>query len=203
MTTAMPGPGPLVPITVDQYHKMIEHGIVAEDATVELLRGVLSRKDRSSPGQDPMGHSPLHRVVVAALTALAGRVNRPCCHLQIQLPVSVPPHSEPEPDAAIVRGAVRDYTDRIPGGADVSCVIEVAHSSIRRDRELKAAIYASVGIKQYVLINLENNTVEVYTDPETSAEQYRTKITLDRTQGLSLQLPDGNLFAVKTAEVLP
>src|SRR2546426_2405830 len=133
----------LVPLTVDQYHRMIEQGIVPEDSSVELLRGVLVRKDRSSPGTDPMGHSPLHKLVVAALTALAARINSDACHLQIQLPVSCPPDGEPEPDASIVRGTPRDYRDRLPGPGDVSCVVEVAHSSVQRDREVKLPIYAA------------------------------------------------------------
>jgi len=94
----------VVPLTVEQYQRMIEEGIVPEDSTVELLRGVMVRKDRSVIGEDPMGHSPLHRVVVALLTKLAAKVDDGTRHLQIQLPVVCPPHGEPEPDAAIVAG---------------------------------------------------------------------------------------------------
>ena len=150
-----------------------------------------------------MGHSPLHKLVVAALTALAGRINSDICHLQIQLPVSCPPDSEPEPDASIVRGTPRDYRDRLPGPADVSCVVQVAHSSLQRDREVKLPIYAAADLSQYVLINLENNTIEVYTDPEPAAEQYRTKATLDRQQALALRLPQGGAFTLAAVEVLP
>src|SRR5688500_16463669 len=148
----------IVPLTVDQYHEMVKHGIVPEDGTVELLRGGLVRKDRSGPGEDPMGHSPLHTLVVALLTALAARINGPHCHMQIQLPVSCPLDGEPEPDGSVVRGVPRDYADRIPGPPDVSCVVEVSHSSLGRDREDKLPIYAATGIPQYVLINLINNT---------------------------------------------
>ena len=196
--------GSLVPITIEQYHRMVEQGIVPEDGTVELLRGALVRKDRSSPGEDPMGHSPRHKLVVASLTALAGRINQGgACHLQIQLPVSCPPDGEPEPDASIVRGVPRDYADRLPGPADVSSVVEVAHSSVQRDREVKLPIYAMASIAQYVLINLENDTVEVYTDPDAAAGQYRSKQTLDRTQSLSLRLPQGGAFTFSIVELLP
>jgi hypothetical protein len=50
----------------------------------------------------------LHRLVVALLTPLAGRINSERCHLQIQLPVECPPGGAPEPDGSIVRGAPRD-----------------------------------------------------------------------------------------------
>ena len=105
----------VVPLTVEQYQRMIEEGIVPEDSTVELLHGALVRKDRSVIGEDPMGHSPLHRMVVALLTALAARLNCDRWHVSIQLPVRCPPDGEPEPDGAIIRGTPRDYPDRLPG----------------------------------------------------------------------------------------
>lgn len=191
-----------MPITVDQYHQMVQHGILPEDGSVELLRGALVRKDRSSPGEDPMGHSPLHKLVVSLLSALAARINSPQCHVQIQLPVSCPPDGEPEPDASIVRGVPRDYADRIPGPTDVSCVIEASHSSLDRDRDDKLPIYAEAGIGQYVLINLSNDTVEVYSDPDPAAQQYRSKITLIKGDTLTLRLPRG-AFEVPAADVLP
>lgn len=193
----------IVPLTVEQYQLMIEQGIVPEDGSVELLRGVLVRKDRSSPGEDPMGHSPLHRLVIALLTALAGRINNERCHLQIQLPVACPPDGAPEPDGSIVRGGPRDYPNRLPGPSDTSCVIEASHTSLTRDREDKLPIYAAAGIPQYVLINLNNNTVEVYTDPDPAAERYRGPTVLAPTDDLVLRLPDGGTFTLRASEVLP
>jgi len=181
---------------------MIEEGIVPEDSTVELLRGVMVRKDRSVIGEDPKRHSPLHVLVVSLLTALAGRINCDRWYLQIQLPVVCPPDGAPEPDAAIVRGAPRDYVDRLPAAGDVSCVIEVAHSSLERDREDKLPSYAAAGIGQYVIINLQNMTVEVYEQPDAAGGQYRKRVTLERGERLELKLPDG-VFGVEVGEVLP
>src|ERR1041384_3359553 len=192
----------VMPITVEQYQQMIDQGIVPEDSTVELLRGVLVRKDRSGPEEDPMGHSPLHRAVVALLTALAGQINNDRQHLQIQLPVLCPPDGAPEPDGAIVRGKPRDYANRLPGPGDVSCVIEVAHSSVERDREDKLPIYAEAGIGQYVIINLSNQTLEVYSDPDAAGGRYRTMGTPGRGETRGLRLPDGGVFEVEVGEVL-
>src|SRR5258705_4361722 len=97
------------PITVEQYHRMIEQGTVPEDATVELLRGALVRKDRSVLGEDPTKHSRLHAVAVSLLTELATRIGDEGRHMMVQLPVCCPPDGAPEPDGAIVRGAPRDY----------------------------------------------------------------------------------------------
>lgn len=192
----------IFPITIEQYREMIEKGIVPEDSTVELLRGMLVRKDRSVIGEDPVGHSPLHKTFIALLTKLAARLDSEEHHLQIQLPVACPPDCEPEPDASIVRGTPRDYPDRLPGPADVSCVIEGAHSSLERDREDKLPIYAGAGIPQYIIANLQNQTFEVYTDPDAQSEQYRTKATVDRNGAVVLRLPSGEL-TVTAAEILP
>lgn len=191
-----------MPLTLQQYAAMIEQGIVPEDASVELLDGALVRKDRSVLGEDPMGHSPLHKMVVSLLAALAARINSERRHLQVQLPIACPPDAAPEPDASVVRGAPRDYADRLPAGADVSTVVEVAHSSLLRDREDKLPIYAGAGIPQYVIINLQNGTIEVYEDPDRAAELYRSKRTLDRDAVLELRLPDG-VLALAAAELLP
>jgi Uma2 family endonuclease len=192
----------IVPLTIGQYLRMVDEQIVPEDGTVELLRGVLVRKDRSSPGEDPMGHGPLHRLIVTLLTDLAARIRTDARFMQIQLPVLCPPDGAPEPDAAVVRGSPRDYADRIPDPADVSCVIEAAHSSLTRDRDDKLPIYAEAGVGQYVILNLSNATVEVYADPDAAAGTYRTKATIVRGQTLRLRMPDG-WFEVVADDVLP
>lgn len=192
----------VVGLTVEQYARMIEQGIVGEDAAVELLGGALLEKDRGELGSESMGHSPLHKLVVALVSALGARINDEDGHLQIQLPVEMPPDSAPEPDASIVRGTPRDYASRLPAAADVTCVIEVAHSSLTRDREDKLPLYAAGGIAQYIIVNLQNDTLEVYRDPDLDAGQYRSKQTLNRGDELRLDLP-GRQLVVSASEILP
>lgn len=192
----------IVPLTIEQYQRMIEVGIVGENNATELLRGVLVRKDRSSPGEDPTSHDPRHRLAVGLLTKLAAKLDAPLQHVQIQLPVACPPDGAPEPDAAIVRGTIFDYANRLPGPGDVSCVIEASHSSLDRDRDDKLPIYAAAGIPQCIIINLVNDTIEAYSDPDGPSQQYRTKVTLERHEDLTLQLPQGT-FVIAAADVLP
>src|SRR4051812_32166015 len=122
----------MLKLTVEQYQRMIAEGIVPEDSTIELLRGIITRKDRSVAGDDPERHSPLHALVVTLLADLAARINCERWHMTVQLPVRCPPDSEPEPDGAVMRGMPREYLDRLPDPSDVSCVIEAAHSSLGR-----------------------------------------------------------------------
>lgn len=193
----------ILPLTIEQYHRMIEEGIVPEDSSIELLRGVLVRKDRSSPGEDPKGHSARHRLVDSLLTVLASRINSASQFMQIQLPVDCPLDGAPEPDAAIVRGTPRTYSERAPRPEDVSCVVEVSDSSLDRDRDDKLPIYAEAGIPQYVIVNLVNNTVEVYSDPDAEGKQYRTRGTLERGATLHLNLGDGKTLSLLVDAFLP
>src|SRR5215208_187489 len=140
LRAAAEGKAQIVRFSLDQYHTMIKDGIVPEDSTVELLYGMLVRKDRSVIGEDPMGHSPLHAAVVALISKLSKKIEDEN-HLRIQLPIEIPPDHAPEPDGAVIMGDALDFEDRLPGPKDVSCVIEVAHSSLERDEQDKAPIY--------------------------------------------------------------
>jgi hypothetical protein len=123
----------VVRLSLDQYHAMILDGTLPEDSTIELLHGMLVRKDRSILGDDPRRHSRLHATAVALLTRLIPKIDRPDRHLQIQLPITIEPDHEPEPDGAIIIGGIRNFLDHLPGPKDVTCVIEAAHSSLERD----------------------------------------------------------------------
>jgi len=201
LRSAAARPWGLLPISVGQYHRMIEEGIVPEDSTVELLYGMLTLKDRSVIGEDPMGHSDLHRIAVGLLAQLAVRINGALRHLQVQLPIDVPPDQEPEPDGAVVRGTPRDYSAGAPGPGDVYAVIEVAHSSLKRDREEKLPIYASAGIAQYVIVNLVDRTVEVYSEPNRA--RYAAPAVLSTGQTFRLNLGGGEGLEVGVDELLP
>ena len=153
------------PLTVDAYHSLIENGSLPEGEPFELLGGHIVRKDRSEAGGGIMTVGHHHAWVVGELTALSSRLERHGCHLRAQLPLAIAPNNEPEPDGLIVRGVNRDYQDRHPSPADASCVIEVAYNSLARDRNSKMRAYAATGIACYIIINLVEKVIEVYSEP--------------------------------------
>jgi hypothetical protein len=105
----------------------------------------------------------------ATLAALGSRFEAHDCFVSVQGPVRIVPRSVPEPDASVVLGKLADYRRRHAGPADVCSVIEVADSSLLRDRTIKLAIYAAAGVSQYVIVNLVDRQVEVHTGPRVSA----------------------------------
>src|SRR5215472_13831201 len=95
---------PFMPINVEQYHQMIRLGILPEGAPIELIDGLLVWKDRRARGGAPVSHDPRHASTISRLQRLGQRLEPFDCHLRIQLPVTLSDTSEPEPDAAIVKG---------------------------------------------------------------------------------------------------
>jgi hypothetical protein len=158
----------LVPLTIEQYHRMINEGILPEDTSVELLDGMLVPKDRGDAGGDPMVIGDEHAYVVNQLARLDLRLGDQAMHVQTQQPVVIPEASgEPEPDAAIVLRPVTVIGK--PYAKDISCVIEVAGTSLARDRTTKLRHYARGGIPQYVIINLADRITEEYLVPQPAA----------------------------------
>ena len=192
----------VVPLSVEQYHQMIRQGILIKGAPIELLDGFLVRKDRSAAGKDPMTVGNEHAWVVGELVRLAAKVERLGARLRIQQPVTLPPDNEPEPDGAIVRGD-KDYRKGHPLPEDVSCLIEVADSSVHIDRATKQRIYADNGIAQYVIINLVDKIIEEYRQPRAGSGRYATPRIYRSRQKIKLEIPGGKRLTVAVASLLP
>jgi len=192
----------LVPLSVEQFHRMIETGILREGEPVELIEGMLVRKDRGPAGGDEMVHGPHHALVVAHLQRLAARIEALGCHVRSQLPVTLSDVDEPEPDLAIVKGAPGDFADRHPGPADVVAVIEVADSSVAFDRTTKQRLYSVAGIAAYWIVNIPEDRIEVLEDPRPEERRYARRLDVGRGGIARLPLtPDG--LDVAASEILP
>lgn len=194
---------PLVPITVDQLDQMMRAGIVAEGAPIELIDGLLVRKDRSRRGDNIMSHGTRHALIVKLLSSLLSQWAKSLGHhLQIQLPIVLSEINAPEPDAALIRGVERDYADRLPCGDDVLLAIEVADSSVTTDRTTKQRLYATAGIPTYWLINIPKDQVEVFEQPDRANGKYLKQTTLVSGRMLAVLLPTGDQLEIAVADLL-
>lgn len=146
-------------ISVEQYHQMIDAGILTDDDPIELLEGLLVEK---------MSKNPPHRVVTLLLRRTLERLIALGWYIDSQEPITTL-DSEPEPDVTIVRGDTLDYLDRHPGPQDTALVIEVADATLRRDRGIKKRLYARAGIPVYWVVNLNKLQIEVYSQPDQTA----------------------------------
>jgi Uma2 family endonuclease len=54
---------------------------------------------------------------------------------------------------------------RVPTMADALLVIEVADTTVAKDRNVKAPLYARHGIREYWIVNLPRKVVQVFRQP--------------------------------------
>ncbi|TWT93714.1 Uma2 family endonuclease [Neorhodopirellula pilleata] len=170
-------PLPIHRFSVQQYHQLGELGVLKPEDRVELLEGWIVEK---------MNQRPIHGFAVRYLDqwlqafCLVGHM------LQCQLPITTE-SSEPEPDLAVVKGQNSDYRERYPNGSECRLVIEVADTSLAKDRA-KASIYATSGVQEYWIVNLVDNQLECYSDSD--AVRYQTQTTLTAGQTKETQISD-------------
>ncbi len=126
----------LMPLSIEQYLRMIDAGILPEDTGVELLSGMLVPKDRGDARGDPTVIGEQHAYVVNQLARLDRRLPDRPIHIRTQQPIVIPESGgEPEPGAAIVLRSATVMGK--PHAKDIFYVIEVAGTSLQRDRTTK------------------------------------------------------------------
>lgn len=175
-------------LSVDEYHRMIEAGIFDEDEHLELLEGVIVAMAPQSPA---------HAFCIQWLTRFLARSLGDEFAVRPQLPLTLGERNEPEPDLTVVR-ADSASKDHHPGTAILA--IEVSGDSLRKDRRVKASVYARFGISEYWIVNVEARVVEVFSDPEAAKGAYRRTRTVAASETLTsevlpeLSFPVAELF---------
>ena len=107
----------------------------------------------------------------------------------VQCPIRLLDNGEPEPDIALLRPRPDLYRDSLPTNHDALLLVEVSNTTLRFDRNVKLPLYAVHGIPELWLVNLRDDVVEVYRNPEGGA--YRETLRLSRGDGISpLAFPD-------------
>jgi Uma2 family endonuclease len=177
-------------ISVDEYERMAEAGVL-DDERVELIDGYLVRK---------MPKHPLHvNSVARILRALQATLPGWWCRKED--PVQIPDFDEPEPDVAVVRGSLEDYDDRTPGPKDIALLVEVADTTLPRDRGEKQSAYGRGRIPVYWIINLVDRQVEVYSRP--SARGYRSRRIYKPGEDVPVVIAGKRVGRIAVADVLP
>ncbi len=157
------------PITVPEYFRMVETGIIDADEHVELLDGLLLKM--SSVGAR-------HLYVVSRLTKLCNAQLGDRGLVVTQTNFDLDAISEPEPDVAIYRGPDEQYATTLPAAADALLLVEVAETSLAMDTGRKLRAYARNGIADYWVVDLAHDRVLVFRDPAGAA--YTTRLEVRR-----------------------
>jgi Uma2 family endonuclease len=158
----IPEQAPTVPyhrFTVDEYQWMGRTGILRPDDRVELLDGQIV-------DMAPIG--PVHASIVDRLVEVLRDVLGKQVIVRAQSPVAIGA-SQPEPDLALLRRREDFYRHEHPTAADVLLVIEVADSSLLRDRDIKARLYLRSGVPEVWVVDVERRELLVFKDGESES----------------------------------
>lgn len=141
------------PITVYEYLRMGELGVIGPEERVELLDGELIAMPPS--GED---HSfGVNEIVRVFYRHFADRT-----YIQSQSPIRLNELSEPEPDVVLLAPREDRYRKHRPLAGDVLLVVEVSDTSLRYDRGRKLEAYARAGIPEVWIVNVPDRCVERY-----------------------------------------
>lgn len=164
--------------TADEYHRMIDAGVLTTEDKVELLDGYLVTK---------MPQNVPHRAAVVRLSTRLAPKLPPGWVLMTQCPLTIGV-TEPEPDGSMLRGTDVTFDARHPVPADCGIFVEVADSSLAFDRGAKLEMYATASIPIYWIVNIPDRQIEVYTDPQPVATPPTYAARTDYTLGQSVPL---------------
>lgn len=167
--------------TREVYLRAAEAGVF-RDVRVELVEGQVIE-------MSPAGSRHANTIVKVAealrVAFGAGYLIRP------QLQIDLNERSQPEPDVGVIRGGLDDFEDHHPTSADL--VIEVSDSTLRYDRNRKAKIYALGNLQEYWIVNLENDQIEVFRQPD-ALGNYLVRSVAKRGDSLSpLAMPNAQI----------
>jgi Uma2 family endonuclease len=143
----------------DDYFRLGEIGVLAENERVELIDGEIIE-------MSPEGNRHL-ACVTRLMRLLYGRV--PGASVLSHGTLFLPNEYRPMPDLMVLRASEDDYEDTHPTHEDALVVIEVSDTSLRYDRHVKSTRYAQAAIPEYWLVDLQRNTISVHHVPVAGA----------------------------------
>jgi Uma2 family endonuclease len=164
---------------------MVDAGILDEDDRTELLDGrIIEMTAQNAPHRAAVGKTS--KAFQEALTD-AGY------WIQTQSTLPLDRRNVPEPDVAVLGGTPDDLLEGEPD--EIPLIVEVADSSLEKDRTDKLRCYATNGIPEYWIVNLRSETIEVYREP--AEEEYRRRETMTRGDAVVPLFDDTLSFAVE------
>lgn len=167
--------------TTQDYHQMVVAGILSEDERVELIQGEIVK-------MSPIGvrhASCVNRLLKLFLQSLGDRAI-----VAVQNPVILNNLSEPQPDVALLKPRDDFYAAGHPQPQDILLLVEVADTTIESDRAIKIPLYASSGITEVWLVDVNEQVIEVFREPTANSYQNIQKS------------PQGKIFVQAFADVI-
>jgi Uma2 family endonuclease len=185
-------------LTARDYFQMVEADIIPPGRRVGLWEGVLFEK---------MAKKPPHSVSAGMVGSALSRALPPGWCVWAENPILVNDFTAPLPDVTVVRGTYLDYYRRrsVPGAGDIGLVVEVADSSLRKNLDASLQTYARAGLPTYWVVNLVDQRVDVFSQPDTQAEPalYTSSQRFGLDDEVPLTLDGREVTRIPVRELLP
>lgn len=175
--------------TAEDFYRLHETGLFQSNDRIELLNGELII-------MHAIGYR--HSQAVTNLNFDFSEQARRRYMISPQNPVELERYSAPQPDLVLVPMS-RRHARRHPTPAEVFLIIEVSDSSLKYDREEKRKAYASVGIREFWIMNLEDDQLEIYRQPNGGAYEEEIIVPADGSAS-PLAFPD---VRISLPEIIP
>jgi len=147
---------PLKQFSTADYLQMIEAGVLGPRDRVELIGGMIVQM---SPAGIPHNHFLIN--IIELFAPLLGRYK-----FAIQGTLTVAEGQVFDPDFMLLQPRPDGFKTKLPDAPDVRLVIEAAESSLSRDQKIKMPAYASAGIPEYWIADLEQETLIIHREPQ-------------------------------------
>ncbi|MBK8035609.1 MAG: Uma2 family endonuclease [Verrucomicrobiaceae bacterium] len=183
----LPPPQPFR-FTVKDYYRLGEIGILKEDDRVELIQGEIVMM----PPIDITHAQSTDRSFKSLFRSLGEKFDVRC-----QLPVRLGQVSEPVPDVSIVKA--QSYRTNHPTAAETLLIVENSNTSLKDDLGRKKLMYASAGIPEYWVVDLNARVLHVFARPK-GGDYLDHRIHEEKETVQSITLKP---LKVKVAELLP
>ncbi len=179
--------------TRQEYYRLGEQGWF-DDIRVELIDGEIIVVP--PPGEP-------HYFCVCTLQTMLAAIFGQGCWVRSEACLAANDLSQPQPDIAVIEGPLRLLPDH-PKTALLA--VEISVTTQAYDKTTKAHLYASAGVPDYWVLDLERRDLTVFREPREDAAspfgwRYTQITVLDATQhACPLARPDAKL---SVAEMLP
>lgn len=180
--------------TCDSFHSLCGTGVFSGRRAM-LIDGVIFT--RAMP-------DPPHNTSLFLAQDLLRAIFTTGCHVRSQVAFDVGTANDPGPDLAVVPGGIRDYATKQATSAVL--IVEVSDTTLFMDTTTKAELYATAGVQDYWVIDVEHRVLLVFRDPVSlpqglGATAYRTHLTLGPTDRITpLAAPNSSILV---ADMLP
>jgi Uma2 family endonuclease len=187
----------LVPyrLTVRQFERIIDAGILRAEDRVELLGGLLIKKMTVN---DP------HDFAVSDLAERLRGLLAPVWFIREEKSVVLGRYWRPQPDISVVRGPRDRYRRRGPRARDLGLLVEVTDSTYPKDRGWKWEKYAGCRVPVYWIVNIPERRIEVYSLPSGrgKAAQYRDCTTYGADQEVPVIIEEREVGRIKVSDIV-